>query len=82
MRWGLERAEEILYKQTSIRVAPPEYVVIQKLRFYREGQSEKHIRDIKSIIDISGDKLDYAQISSWVERLGLKSEWEIITGSP
>jgi hypothetical protein len=30
--------------------APPEYVILRKLEFYEEGKSEKHIRDIKSIL--------------------------------
>jgi hypothetical protein len=29
---------------------PPEYVVIKKLEFLREGGSEKHVRDIRGIL--------------------------------
>ncbi len=31
-------------------IAAPEDVIIAKLRFYREGQSEKHLNDIRGII--------------------------------
>jgi len=29
------------------RVAAPEYVIVRKLEFFREGGSEKHLRDIR-----------------------------------
>lgn len=32
-----------------VSVAPPEYVVLRKLEYYREGRSSKHPADIRSI---------------------------------
>jgi hypothetical protein len=39
-------------------VAPPEYVVLRKLAFYREGGSEKHLRDIRGILALADPPLD------------------------
>jgi len=32
-----------------VHVAPLEYVIVRKLEFYREGGSEKHLRDIEAL---------------------------------
>lgn len=60
-----------------ITVAPPEYVVLRKLEFYREGKSSKHVTDIRAIREITG--LDEAAITPWLEKMGLGGVWEEIT---
>ena len=57
----------------SIAVAPPEYVVIRKLEFFREGGSAKHPVDIRSIRDVTG--LDHRLLQPWLERRGLLPLW-------
>lgn len=34
-------------------VAPPEYVIIRKLEFFREGGSTKHVTDVRAILEIT-----------------------------
>ncbi len=58
--------------------ASPEDVIIKKMEFYKEGGSEKHLRDITGIIRISGDELDMQYISQWAERLGLIEIWSAV----
>ena len=53
-----------------------EDIIINKLIFYREGQSEKHLRDIRGMLEISGDQLDLAYIDNKTKELGLYSYWE------
>jgi hypothetical protein len=55
-----------------------EDVILKKLDYYREGQSEKHVRDIASMLKVSGDKLDFGYIEQWVQRLDLMSEWRVM----
>ena len=57
-----------------IAVAPPEYVVLRKLEFYREGRSAKHPTDIRAIREITG--VDEAAMAPWLERMGLAGSWE------
>lgn len=57
-------------------VAPPEYVVLRKLEFYREGQSAKHPTDIRAIREITG--VDEAMLAPWLERMGLDALWQHI----
>lgn len=64
MFWG---ADEALW------VAPPEYVVLRKLEFYREGRSTKHPVDIRAISEVTG--LDETLLGPWLKRLGLEAVW-------
>lgn len=48
------------------------------MEYYKEGGSEKHLRDITGILKISEELIDFNYISQWVERLGLKDIWEAI----
>lgn len=56
-----------------ISVAPPEYVVLRKLEYYREGRSEKHPADIQAISEVTGLNLD--RLDPWLDQLGLRSIW-------
>lgn len=51
-------------------VAAPEDVIIAKLRFYREGESEKHLIDIRGIL--ANTQVDRVYLSKWVSALDLE----------
>ena len=78
IRWGLEKTESIPYNDSTIRVAPPEYVILQKLRFYQEGGSEKHRKDILAMISTSGERINQQEILRWCKTLGLSEVWASI----
>ena len=48
------------------------------MEFYREGGSEKHLRDIAGILKISGNTVDRNYISEWAQRLGLTDIWNAV----
>ena len=58
-----------------------EDVIVKKMDFFREGGSEKHLRDIAGILKISGAALDMEYIESWAENLGLETIWRTILRS-
>lgn len=58
--------------------ASPEDVIIKKMEFYKDGGSEKHLRDITGILKISSEKIDRDYISGWAGRLGLTDIWEAV----
>lgn len=75
--WGLERKKRIeLPNGKGLWVAPPEYVIVRKLDYYREGHSTKHIEDIAGMLEISGDTIDISTIEHWVRELHLQAEWQ------
>lgn len=57
-------------------IASPEDVVLKKLDFYREGGSEKHLRDIRGIL--ASTQIDADYLNSWIQKLGLQECWEKI----
>ena len=55
-------------------IAAPEDVIIAKLRFYREGESEKHLTDIRGILATT--KVDRDYLEKWVKALDLEKYFE------
>lgn len=58
--------------------AAPEDVIIKKMEYYREGGSEKHLRDIAGILKISREAVDRGYISEWAQRLRLTEIWDAV----
>lgn len=56
----------------------PEDVILKKMESYREGGSEKHLRDIAGVLKISGERLDRAYIAEWADRMGTAEIWQEI----
>ena len=69
------------YRGESITVAPPEYVILRKLEYFREGGSDKHLRDIRAMLAVSGDQLDRPALEEWLQRQGLAAEWARVSAS-
>lgn len=58
--------------------ARPEDVILGKMEYYREGESEKHLRDIAGILKVSKDMVDCQYVSSWAAQMGLSEIWKMI----
>jgi len=58
-----------------IFIAAPEYIILNKLEYYKEGKSEKHLRDISTMIQYQGDRINFGLIDEWAEKLGLAETW-------
>lgn len=53
----------------------PEELIVKKLQYFAMGGSDKHLRDIRAMLEISADEIDLDRLGMWVERLGLEDEW-------
>lgn len=58
--------------------ASPEDVILKKLVFFQSGGSEKHLRDIASMLLISGSAIDQEYVTQWARKLGVASEWQLV----
>lgn len=58
--------------------AAPEDVILGKLIYYREGGSEKHLRDITGILKISGASLDWEYVETFANQLGVSDMWQSV----
>lgn len=61
------------WQGSHVFMARPEDIIIKKLEYYRQGQSEKHLTDIRAIQ--SQTRLDQAYLMLWIETLGLTDQW-------
>jgi hypothetical protein len=52
-----------------------EDVIVKKLEYYREGGSEKHLRDIAGVLKVRAEHVDRQYITEWTNRLGLADVW-------
>lgn len=72
--WAIENIRRIETPTTPINLAPPEYIIIHKLEFYREGGSQKHLRDIAGIIEQQA--LDHTFLTHHLTTLALTPHYQ------
>ncbi len=78
-RSRFERARRVKPDQElEASFASAEDVILKKMDFFREGGSEKHLRDITGILMVSGDHLDHDYIEGWADQMGLETIWRTI----
>ena len=79
--WALPLRRRLRWNnQLGLSVAPPEYVVLRKLEFYREVHSAKHPTDIRAIREITG--VDETALAPWLARMGLGALWQELKSPP
>ena len=74
--WALGHRRRIDIGGTGAWIAPPEYVILRKLQFYRDGESDKHLRDIRFIL--AATPVDREFVETEVARRGLQETWQAI----
>lgn len=58
--------------------ASPEDVIIRKLQFYKLGGSDKHLRDIRSMLRMNANRIDSAYIEKWAASEGVTEIWQLV----
>ena len=74
--WAFRHARQMEYRGEPLVVAPPEYVIVRKLEYYREGGSEKHLRDISAMLSVSRDQIDQSALDEWIHRQRVEEQWQ------
>ncbi|MEO5914943.1 MAG: hypothetical protein ABIS50_11965 [Luteolibacter sp.] len=74
-QWGLAHSRTVDFEGDSLTLAPPEYVIIRKLQFFREGGSQKHLRDIHRMLASFGDDWKSDELKTMIQNHGLAREW-------
>ncbi len=72
--WALRNRQSVDIGGELLWLAPPEYVIIKKLEFFREGGSEKHVRDIRGMLAVTDVEVSF--LENEVTRRGLIEEWQ------
>ena len=73
--WAFAHKVVRLIDDDEVFMAPIEAVILNKLRYYQMGKSDRHLRDIHQMLRISGDLVDRPQLERWAARLGVQGEW-------
>lgn len=80
--WGQQqlrhRKRVVFAPQFEAWIGAPEDVIISKMRYYREGGSDKHLRDIAGMMKVSSDLIDRGYIAKWAQDLDLMDIWQAI----
>lgn len=77
-RAAFARRMQVEISGVTVYVASPEDVVISKLQWAKQGASDRQLQDAKGILDVQGDKFDFAYIKRWVRELRLEEQWQVI----
>jgi len=78
-RWALAHRQKIPLGNSIVWLAPPEYVIIGKLEFFREGGSEKHLRDIRGMLAVT--EVDRAFLQTEIDARQLQDAWRAVQKS-
>ena len=62
-------------ERSQVWFAAPEAVILHKLRFFRDGGGEKHLRDIRGMLTVSDDSIDMPAIAEACAKLDLTAAW-------
>lgn len=76
--WGFANRRRLAMGADAIWVAPPEYVIVRKLEYFREGGSEKHVRDVRAMLEARCE-LDRDRLAEELRARGLEQEWRRVT---
>jgi hypothetical protein len=78
-RWAMSNRRTVEVEGEPVQLAPPEYVIVRKLEFHREGQSQKHLRDVEGMLGCL-QELDRSIIGQFCDERGLQSQWQSVQG--
>ncbi len=65
---------------TEIHFAPPEYVILWKVTYFSEGGGEKHVRDIRRMLEISSAVIDHDVLRDELKRRNLWDAFRDLAG--
>jgi hypothetical protein len=74
--WAFRNKRPVEFEGETFVLAPPEFVIVRKLEYFRDGGSDKHLRDIRGMLDISGGQIDHAALGEWIKLQGVEKEWK------
>jgi hypothetical protein len=69
--WAWNSRRKIELRSGPVHYAPPEYIIVWKVAYYDEGGSDKHVRDIRRMLDISPSEIDHSILNSELDRRNL-----------
>ena len=75
--WAMQNVKILDIEGLPVAFTPPEYLIIRKLEFHREGGSQKHLRDIAAMLDESSHLIDHDFLAHLLTALNLTAEYQL-----
>lgn len=63
----------------SVFMISKEDLILSKLLWYQEAESDVHLRDIRGILEFQEDSIDFQYIDHWCSKLSLTNLWSKLT---
>ena len=76
--WAFKNRKKVKFEDRSLMLCPPEYVILWKLEFFREGGAEKHVQDIVGVLRVTGEELDTSMLTGAINKLNLDKQWATV----
>lgn len=78
--WAFTQRTQIVVDTTPVWIAPPEYVILRKLQYFRDGGSSKHVTDIEAMLLVLDDMIDRSELRRRIDEYNLGTEWKVVQG--
>ena len=76
--WELKTRRRLMVDLGEAWFAPPESVIVNKPLFFKEGRPEKHLEDIRAMLESTTD-IDRKVLLEWIQELRVEPEWERVS---
>lgn len=66
------RRQEVIFGH-AVSMPSPEDVILSKLNWYKEAQSDKHLNDARGVWELQKETLDRVYLRLWAEKLSVRN---------
>ena len=77
-QWGLARTRRLTLGTLAMAIAPPEYVIVRKLQYAAMGGGDRHLRDIRRMLERALTPIDSARVQEFAEARGVLGLWTAV----
>jgi hypothetical protein len=77
--WAMARRRTASIGGDAIWFAPLEYVIVRKLEYFQQSESDRHLRDIAGMLRVSGDLVDHRELRRLIAERGLATAWQLVS---
>lgn len=53
-----------------------EYVIVRKLEYFLQSESDRHLRDVAGMLRVSGELVDYVELQRLIAERELTTVWQ------
>jgi hypothetical protein len=74
--WAMARRRTASIGGDAVWFAPLEYVIVRKLEYFQQSESDRHLRDIAGMLRVSGDLVDHGELQRLIAERELTAVWQ------